>query len=114
MKTGIESMRIGVANFLLPFFFVLSPAMLLQGAWVESIQVIPTAAIGIIIISGGMESYFWKIGKLKFFPSALLVLSGILLGVPETITDILGVAIAVILLTVLTLRKKRVGSDATA
>ena len=88
--------------------------MLLQGSWVESIQVIPTAAIGIILISGGMERYFWKIGKIKFFPSALLVLSGILLGVSETTTDILGVVITVILLSVLTLRKKRIHSGVAA
>jgi TRAP-type uncharacterized transport system fused permease subunit len=106
MKTGFQAMRIGVAKFILPFFFVLSPAMLLQGPFSEIIQVVPTAAIGIILISGGLEGYFWTIGKIKLIPKALLVLSGFLLGVPETMTDIIGIAIAVALLTFMTLRKK--------
>ena len=114
MKTALESMRIGVAKFLLPFFFVLSPAMLFQGAWTDTIQVVPTAAIGLILISGGLEGYFWKIGKLKFISKALLVLSGVLLGIPETTTDLIGVALAIIVLTALTFRKKRMQANVVA
>lgn len=111
MKTGIAAMRIGIAKFILPFFFVLSPAMLLRGPFTEIIQVVPTAAIGLVLISGGLEGYLWFFGKIKLIHKALLVLSGFLLGIPETKTDLIGIAIAVSLLTVLALRKKMVLAD---
>lgn len=107
MKTALVSMRIGVATFLVPFFFVMSPAMLFQGVWLESLQVIPTAIVGIVLIGGGLEGYFWKIGELKLIPKVLLTISGILLGVPETTTDVLGLVITISVLTVLVIRKNQ-------
>lgn len=114
MKTAFVSMRIGVATFLVPFFFVLSPAMLFLGAWSETIQVIPTAIAGIILIGGGLEGYFWKIGEIKLLPKVLLVVSGLLLGIPETITDLIGIVITIVVLTVLVFRKNSAEGDIIA
>lgn len=114
MKTAFVSMRIGVATFLVPFFFVMSPAMLFLGPWHESIQVIPTAIVGIVLIGGGLEGYFWRIGEIKLAPKVLLVISGLLLGIPETTTDLIGIAIAILILTVLAFRKNSTRSDVVA
>ena len=106
MKTGVEAMRIGIAKFLLPFFFVLSPAMLLQGSFMETLQVVPTAALGLIFISGALERYFWFIGHIGMTTRLFLIAAGLLLGIPETKTDLIGIIIAVVLFGFIMLKRK--------
>ena len=43
MKTGWESMRVGSIIYFLPFFFVLNPALVLQGPWTEALYLTVTA-----------------------------------------------------------------------
>ena len=107
MKTGIEAMRIGIAKFLLPFFFVLSPAMILRGSLMESVQVIPTAALGLLIISGALEGYFWFIGKFTVRASIPVALGGFLLGLPGTKSDMIGLILTGVVLFIVWLGKKR-------
>ena len=104
-------MRIGIAKFILPFFFVLSPAMILRGSFRDIFQVVPTAALGLILISGGLEGYFWFIGKINIWAKIFFVLSGLLLGIPETRTDLFGVLIAVMVIAVIFLKKKMARSE---
>ena len=42
MRTGFQAMRLGVAKYLLPFFFVLRPALILRGDMMDSLWAIPT------------------------------------------------------------------------
>lgn len=112
MKTGINAMRIGIAKFLLPFFFVLSPAMILRGSLMESLQVIPSAALGLLIISGALEGYFWFIGKVSLRARIPLVLGGFLLGLPGTRSDLAGMILTAIILFIVWLGNKRRLADA--
>jgi TRAP-type uncharacterized transport system fused permease subunit len=72
MKTGWESMWVGSIIYFIPFFFVLNPALVLQGAapgdaipWLEAIYLTVTAAIGIVFICGGIQGYQWGVGDLR-------------------------------------------------
>ena len=47
MKTGWESMRVGSIMYFLPFFFVMNPALVLQGSWVEAIYMTLAAGVGL-------------------------------------------------------------------
>ncbi|MFC2001038.1 TRAP transporter permease [Chloroflexota bacterium] len=82
MKTGFEAMKLGVAKYILPFVFVLSPALVLQGPVNEMLQVIPTALIGIIIISAALEGYLWRVGTLTMTARVLLFIAGLLIALP--------------------------------
>jgi TRAP-type uncharacterized transport system fused permease subunit len=65
MKTGWESMRVGSIIYFIPFFFVLNPAFVLEGPWLESLYVSVTAAIGIVFVCGGIQGYQLFVGDLR-------------------------------------------------
>ena len=65
MQTGWESMRIGTIIYFIPFFFVLNPAFVLQGSAWESLLVVTTAAVGVVILCGGLQGYLLGVGDLQ-------------------------------------------------
>ena len=108
MRTGFECMRLAVAKYLLPFFFVLSPAMVLQeGTPLEQIHVILTCFLGLIIISGALERYFWHLGKINIPAGIVLFAGGFLIALPGKFTDLLGAGVTAAGFGVLLLLKKR-------
>ncbi len=67
MKTGWESMWVGSIIYFLPFFFVMNPALVLQGdmPYFEAIKLVALIMIGILFICGGIQGYQAFIGNLK-------------------------------------------------
>lgn len=65
MRTGWESMWVGSIIYFIPFFFVLNPALVLQGSVVEAVLLATKAAIGILFICGGIQGYQAGIGDLR-------------------------------------------------
>lgn len=117
MQTGFTAMRLGAVKYLVPFLFVLSPALILQGPFLEAVPVIISAFIGIILIGSGLEGYLVGLGELGFnrrtsrLKSVLLRLgifaSGLLLAIPETQTDFIGLGLgACIIIPMLIIRHR--------
>ncbi len=94
MKTMFQAMRLGMAKYLVPFFFVLSPALVLQGTPLESLQVVTACAVGLVLMSGALEGYMWWIGTIGKISRVLFFAAGFLLAIPHTSTDLLGVGLA--------------------
>ena len=116
MKTGWESMRVGSIIYFLPFFFVMNPALVLQGSWVEAIYLTLAAGVGIVFICGGIQGYQLLIGDLRHtgamqWPLRIaLMLGGIVLATPGggimPISSLqMGLAAVAILLPVLGIAK---------
>jgi TRAP transporter 4TM/12TM fusion protein len=88
MKTGWESMRVGSIIYFIPFFFVMNPAFVLQGALGETLYVSLCAVIGIVFICGGIQGYQMFIGDLRRAGAlewplrALFMVGGIVLAAP--------------------------------
>ena len=87
MKTGFEAMRLGSIIYFVPFFFVLNPALIGRGEASEIAIVLVTTFAGITLIAGGLQGYFYGIGKLDGNPMAWigragLVIGGIVLALP--------------------------------
>lgn len=87
MRAGIEAMRLGAIIYVVPFFFVFNPALLLQGSAMENIQAISTALIGVALVSAGIQSYLIGIGDLGKGAGAILIrmlvaVSGLTLALP--------------------------------
>ncbi|MFJ7638321.1 TRAP transporter permease [Peribacillus sp. NPDC097225] len=97
LKTGIQSSKLAIAAFIIPYIFVLSPQMLMiDSTWMEVVWVVFTAMTGMIAIGAGVIGY-WIRGMhwLERFPAIII---GLLLIYPETITDIIGLASFAVLL----------------
>ncbi len=92
IRTGVIATRLAIAAFIIPYMFVLNPAMLLIDASIlQIIQFICTSMIGMFAISGGMEGFMKK--KLPWWQRVLAVGAGLLLIDLGLVTDLIGIAI---------------------
>ena len=90
MKTGWESMWVGSIIYFIPFFFVLNPALLLQGdnPYLEALGLTGLACFGIVFICGGVQGYQAYVGDLRGagfmeWPlRILLVIGGFVIATP--------------------------------
>jgi TRAP transporter 4TM/12TM fusion protein len=90
MRTGWESMWVGSIIYFLPFFFVLNPALVLQGPdpWLPALGLTLMIGIGTLFICGGIQGYQSGIGDLRRagvleWPlRVLLVVGGLVLATP--------------------------------
>ena len=90
MKTGWESMWVGSIIYFIPFFFVLNPALVLQGdsPYFEALGLTLLAAIGTLFICGGIQGYQAFVGDLRRtglmeWPlRVLLVIGGFVIATP--------------------------------
>lgn len=98
MSTAVEACKLGFAGFIVPFAFCYSPAMMMQGSFIQVITVFLSAFIGVSIISSGFQG--WLFWRLNWFERVVFVAAGMLMFIPGTLTDIIGVAVAAALLLV--------------
>ena len=110
MATGWTAMRFGWSSYIVPFLFVYSPAILMQGSVVDIVTVTVTSLFGIWLICVAMTGFFTRvlpIGLRVAFAAAGIMLlsphqvSGLLLWI-----NILGAA-AGIALTAYALKARR-------
>lgn len=91
MKTSVESFRIGLAAFVVPYMFFFSDALLMQGGWLDTIHVTVSALFGIYLLSSGIIGWFF--GRIGWMLRALLI--GGALGMLDAglVTDLIGLSI---------------------
>ncbi|BBK36330.1 C4-dicarboxylate ABC transporter [Allostella sp. ATCC 35155] len=104
METGMKAIRIGILLMLLPVLFVLEPALILKGAWYDSLRAFATGVAAAVLLAGAFEGYLPRLGPLDRSVRLVIGLAGCCLLVPELITDIAG---AVLLLTGILLARFR-------
>jgi TRAP transporter 4TM/12TM fusion protein len=98
LRTGVESTKLAIAAFIIPYIFVLSPSLLMiDTTWLEVVWVVLTAMLGMIAIGAGVIGY-WMRG-MYWFERIIAVVVGFLLIYPERISDITGLIAFVVLLT---------------
>jgi len=64
MRTGFAAMRLGACTYLIPFFFVLEPALILNDTWMNTIFSTAEVLAGLFLISGAVQRYLPFVGKL--------------------------------------------------
>ena len=95
MKTGVEAFRIAIPSFIIPFMFVISPALLMQGPALTVLQVTITAIFGVMCMSVCFEGYL--IRSLNFVERILFFVTGIVLMLPMSKAILPGFALLGIL-----------------
>ncbi|MFN3955482.1 MAG: TRAP transporter permease [Pararhodobacter sp.] len=92
MKTSVESFKIGLAAFVVPFMFFYSAPMLMQGHWLDIVHVFITALFGIYLMASAVQG--WMFGRLNT-PLRLVTLAGALGMIAGGWTsDLIGLAVA--------------------
>lgn len=108
-KTSLEACRLAIVAYIVPFFFVYNPALLMQGEWSRLVFAGGSAIVGVIAMSSGLTRYFF-FRKLPIWESILMFVGGVLLFYPELKTDLTGLALLVPTLAISALHWRRRGT----
>ncbi|MDP2379601.1 MAG: TRAP transporter large permease subunit, partial [Pseudohongiella sp.] len=88
LKTGFRAMQLGSVIYFIPFFFVLEPALIMQGSPSDIVLTTVVVALGITLIAGGLQGYMPVLGLLdkpglwSGVGRVLIVFGGILVALP--------------------------------
>ncbi|RAZ81146.1 TRAP transporter permease [Planococcus halotolerans] len=93
MKTGIVSMKLGLAAFIVPFMFVYGESLLLIGDTQTIILSVITACIGIWGIACAVEG--WLLRNATWYERVILFSGALLMIIPGVWSDLIGIAILV-------------------
>lgn len=106
MKLGWVAWRLGLIAFIVPYFFVYSPELILVGKTANILLTAGTAIIGTIAFAGMLTNYLY--GKTNITERILLGAGGLCLIKPGLITDIIGFGLLAIVIASQLIRRKRV------
>lgn len=92
-KVGFTAMRLGVIAFIIPFFFVYGPALLMIGTPLEIIEASITSLIGCFFLAVGLEG--WLVEKINI-PCRILALGAAFCCIAAgLVTDLIGLGLIV-------------------
>jgi TRAP transporter 4TM/12TM fusion protein len=75
METAMMAMRLGSIKFILPFIFVLTPALILRGDDpVQIVAVITACSAAVVLMAAGFEGYLYGIGPIGVVMRLLMFL----------------------------------------
>lgn len=93
MKTSVESFKMGLAAFVVPFMFFSSPELLMQGEWLNIIHVVAGALLGVFLLSSAVQA--WYFGHLNTVLRIVLALAAVAMIDSGLLSDAIGIATAV-------------------
>ena len=106
MKTGLQSVKLSLAGFIVPYMFIYNTALLLlDTTWTIAIRVSITAIIGVCMIGMATEGYIFtkmhNVLRIITFAGALMLISA------NVTQDFIGILVLVVVLVVQKLLAKR-------
>jgi len=90
LNTGFKAMRLGSIIYFIPFFFVLEPALIMEGSWGQTLFATLKVMVGIVLIAAALQHYLIGVGMLAakgpvaMFGRLLMVIGGGLIALPTT------------------------------
>lgn len=113
MEVGFTACKLGICAFIVPFMFCYAPTLLWKGAVGDIIVTIITALIGATMLSYGLQRYAGCFSlPLGIIPACILIASALLMIIPGTVTDLIGIAGACVVLIPLFLKKRHMQKKA--
>jgi TRAP transporter 4TM/12TM fusion protein len=124
IMAGLQAMRLGSIIYIVPFFFVLNPALIGRGSAYEVITVLITALIGVWFIGSSLQGYLAGVGDIgRGVPALLrrlmLAIGGLFLAAPGHIglgldhmqMTLVGIAFAIPVILLRVMRKTDVAAS---
>jgi TRAP transporter 4TM/12TM fusion protein len=102
--SGWQAVKFASAGFIVPYFFVYSPALLFSGTWEEILLAVATGGIGVVALAAGLEGYF--IRTARWWERALFIAAAIMLIKPGLYTDLAGFGLLLVGLVLQRLRPR--------
>ncbi len=92
MKTGFYAFGLGIAGFIVPFYFVFHPALILEGAWWQTLGAVASALVGLASLAGALVGWFGR--RLGWAARGLLLLAAVASAFPGAWPSIMAAAAA--------------------
>jgi TRAP transporter 4TM/12TM fusion protein len=102
IRTGLAGVRFGWSAYIVPFLFVSSPTLLMQGPVPDVVLAVVTAIMGVYLVSVAVAGFMTR--RIGFALRIAFAVSGVALMVPARAfpgaiwTDIVGFALGVVLI----------------
>lgn len=88
-ETGIEAFKLSMVIFFIPYIFAFSPALMGIGTTFEIVEVIFTTVIGLMAMAVAVIGFYNY--KLSVVPRLIMAAISLMLIIPQTLTDIIGI-----------------------
>ncbi len=115
MKTGFQAVKIALAAFIVPYIFVIDPALIMVDKivdskviflpFIEALPVIVSAVIGILCLASAVQGYL--ISKTNFIERILLAGAALSLLNPGLTTDAIGLVVLIGIYLIQRTQKKK-------
>lgn len=108
MKTAWNATRLAIAAFIIPYIFAYNNALIFVGSDVNFLSVasiVISATLGMASIASGLMGYL--IRDMKAISRVALVIGGLLMVIPGTVTDLAGLAVLVVVLVLQRIENKK-------
>lgn len=113
-KTSLIAVRLGLVGFIIPFFFLGNPILLIgasDAGTMTTLWACLTSIIGTIGLVAGLEG--WMLTKCGYLERAVLIAASLMMIDPGTVTDFIGIA-AIAVIVALQIVKSRKAKTAAA
>ncbi len=94
MATSVAAFKVGLAAFIVPFMFFYSPALLMQGTAVETVQVILTAGIGVYLLAAAVQG--WLFTRLNLIERPIVLIAAVSMISGGWMTDLVGLGLGLL------------------
>ena len=91
-RTSLVAMRLGIVAFLMPFFFVLNPALIARGPLFDVVTATASGLAGAVLLAAGFFGYLTS--PLNLAVRGIYLVAGCLLLAPDNRLFLAGIAIA--------------------
>lgn len=107
MKTALQSTKLAIAAFIVPYAFALNPVMLFIDVTgpMQVVSIIITSLVGIFGVASALEGFIFV--KMNPVQRVMAAAGGLLLIDPRVLTDIIGIALVAVVIGWQVFTKKR-------
>ena len=113
MRTALNATKLAIAAFIVPYIFALNPAMLFMNQMgelfsvgvFEVVQIVLSSLLGLFGVAAALNGHLYC--KINFLFRILLVGGGLCMMIPGTLTDVIGLAVVVVILLLQRMLAKR-------
>ncbi len=96
MQTSLTAMRLGMVKYVIPFCFALNPALVGQAGLTEIAFMFGMAILGVVMMACSFEGWIIGVDRRMHWAARVVGLcAGFAMLAPETISSLIGLAVAV-------------------
>jgi len=92
-EASVAAFKLGLTGYIIPFMFVYSPGLLMQGTWGEVALAAASALVGVAFLAAGLHGYFTR--HLSVMSRILLCAAALVLIDQGLVTDLIGLSLGI-------------------